>query len=65
MSSKKDWACEDCKYWNPFYGGKSGECRKNSPVYAPHVYDEDYRGGGLWPVTNSKEWCGEWKEDEE
>lgn len=65
--------CKDCKWWNDNDNPNSpiekhtGQCRRNSPIVCPEVWGElgvddvATEDTGVWPFTDSFDWCGEFK----
>ncbi len=64
MASTNGAACESCRFFDDhkINGGQSagneGLCRFNPPVNQPEP-----KGHGLWPVVDSKDWCGHFTAD--
>ena len=52
--------CEICAYWQrEQQGGETGLCRRHSPSLGSNG---NLVGIGLWPSTNSHDWCGEYEQ---
>jgi len=49
--------CPKCKFWQR--DGSDGICRKNAP--SPGIIKEGGPYILVWPRTNDKEWCSEFK----
>lgn len=50
--------CGTCAYWEKQKGQNYGNCRRNAPLIGKDVYY------AYWPVTQAKDWCGEYKLEE-
>ena len=56
-------SCEKCRFWDE--RAADGFCRRNPPIIDPKedletVGTPDYFTG-MWPMTLSDDWCGEWQ----
>ena len=50
-------ACAVCSYWLPMEdNGFQGQCRRHAP--RPEVTDSVHMLAA-WPVTNARDWCGD------
>ena len=64
MASTGNAACESCRFFDDHKtnggqaAGDEGLCRFNPPVSQPEP-----KGHGLWPVVDSKDWCGHFTAD--
>ena len=51
--------CDICAYWQREQEeSATGLCRRHSPSV---VGTAESVGVGLWPITNSDDWCGEYE----
>ncbi|MCG7391291.1 hypothetical protein MHY87_00005 [Microvirga sp. ACRRW] len=59
MANNSSAACASCRFYDDHKLNDAvaqndrGLCRYNPPVNQP-----DAQGHGLWPVVDSKDWCG-------
>ena len=55
--------CSDCRYWDEGEGTQIGlgRCRRQSPLFNPSMHIEKDADLGAWPVTDSSDWCGEFR----
>lgn len=57
-------ACGTCRFWKQPPGGDPragwGQCRRMPPT-VPDVSDDKLVHVGVWPHTDSTDWCGEWE----
>jgi hypothetical protein len=62
--SERAKRCETCLFWELLgeVHVEDGECHRFPPVLAPQP-QQQVQGcwDGVWPNTQSFEWCGEWK----
>lgn len=64
-----DGRCGTCDWWVKFYDEphaqhNRGECRRFPPALshiATHLGNKGYRA---WPMTEAKDFCGEWRREE-
>ena len=60
-------ACGTCAFWRPEAAAASetgwGQCRRMPPTL-PTVHDDKLVHVGLWPHTDKRDWCGEWRPQE-
>ena len=50
--------CKNCEFWDKQKQQNYGSCRRNAPIISKEVYY------AYWPVTQSKDWCGEFRPEE-
>lgn len=48
--------CSGCKFWENFYSGNLGECRRMPPTM--QLPDGS---SAVWPKTSARDWCGEFQ----
>lgn len=60
-------ACGTCAFWRPEADAASetgwGQCRRMPPAL-PTIHDDKLVHVGLWPHTDKRDWCGEWRPQE-
>jgi len=56
--------CRTCCFWRlePTVGGGTGwgQCRRMPPAL-PEIRDDKLALVGVWPHTDGRDWCGEWR----
>ncbi len=63
--SERQERCETCRWWDQSEtDGTACPCKRYPPVLTasqfPSMSEED-RERGIWPYTESFDWCGEWQ----
>jgi hypothetical protein len=55
-------ACGSCHYWRREGSRRAGwgQCRRMPPAL-PAVRTDKLKLVGVWPVTEERDWCGEWR----
>lgn len=60
--------CGTCKFWGDLgaVGNSVGECRRLPPVIPAGAEPDESLGyyHGWWPVTETRDWCGEYRRAE-
>jgi hypothetical protein len=60
--------CGTCMFWRPdrvaLQSAGWGQCRRMPPAMPP-VEDDKLVHVGVWPHTDERDWCGEWRAREE
>jgi len=63
-------SCENCQFWYPLDMGVVGSCRRFPPKLVVGQADMEQAtcvalipGAWDYPVTDSDDWCGEWRCD--
>jgi len=56
--------CAGCRFWRPDPAAERtagwGQCRRMPPSLPP-IEDDKLVHVGLWPHTDGRDWCGEWR----
>lgn len=56
--------CGGCLFWKrstaSHNGTGWGQCRRMPPAL-PEIADDKLVHVGLWPHTDERDWCGEWR----
>jgi len=56
--------CSTCRFWRPERtvgdGTGWGQCRRMPPA-VPEARDDRLALVGVWPHTDGRDWCGEWR----
>jgi hypothetical protein len=56
--------CAECLFWRRAkVAGKAldwGQCRRMPPAMPP-IQDDKLVHIGVWPHTQERDWCGEWR----
>ena len=64
-STASPHVCGSCWFWRVLpheqHGGGWGQCRRMPPV-PPPVLDDRLLHVGIWPHTDERDWCGEWRD---
>jgi hypothetical protein len=59
--------CLDCRFWVNEAEDRMrepGVCRRYPPIQVFVKSSEDFAAPGLWPMTASMDWCGEFSSRE-
>lgn len=57
--------CRSCYYWDRQKATHNGYCRRLPPVPLKATLKPALPPPAVWPVTNSGDWCGEWKQEDQ
>lgn len=56
--------CGSCAFWRRDKAAEKGidwgQCRRMPPVL-PELRDDKLVFVGIWPYTEERDWCGEWR----
>jgi hypothetical protein len=55
-------SCGACRFWRREGSRRAGwgQCRRLPPAL-PAVRTDKLKLVGVWPVTEERDWCGEWR----